>query len=125
MKLSRSLIHFGITGLGATGLHVVIAATLTEWLELNPVLSNGVAFCVANVFSFLVNARWSFASRPTYHSLSRFLVVSGFGGAATLLIAAMAQHTWHNHWAGIALVVVVVPPASYMLHRFFTFRESP
>lgn len=125
MKPSRSLIRFGITGLGATGLHVLVAGALTEGLKQNPVLSNGVAFCVANAFSFIANARWSFAVRPTWRALSRFVAVSGFGIAATLLLAALAQRTGHSHWVGIALVVVVVPPASYLLHRFFTFRESP
>lgn len=125
MTPPRSLIRFGMTGLACTGLHVLVAATLTEALQQNPVLSNGVAFCVANIFSFFANARWSFGARPTWRALRRFLSVSGFGVAATLALAALAQHAWHSHWAGIALVVVVVPPASYLLHRFFTFRESP
>ncbi len=40
-----------------------------------------------------------------------------------MLIAAIAQNIWNNHWIGIGLVVLLVPPATYLLHYFFTFSS--
>lgn len=125
MTLPRSLVGFSVTGLGATGIHIAVAAALLEFWQQGPVLANGVAFCAANLFSFWANSRWSFSQRPTWQSMRRFFVVSACSGGATLLIAALAQSVWHNHWAGLALVVLLVPPTTYIAHRFYTFVETP
>ena len=124
MKLPRSLVGFSITGLGATGIHVLVAGALLEWARLGPVLANGVAFCAANVFSFCVNSRWSFSQPLSWLSLRRFFIVSVLSGAATLAIAACAQAVGLHHWAGLALVVLLVPPMTYLAHRFYTFVET-
>lgn len=124
MKLPRSLIGFLVTGLVATCIHVLVAAALLEWAQQGPVLANGLAFCAANAFSFYANSRWSFSQPASWRSLRRFFTVSGLGGAATLLIAAFAQSMWSNHWVGIGLVVLLVPPTTYLAHHFYTFVES-
>ena len=64
MTPPRSLIGFGITGLCATALHILVAATLTETFAQSPVLANGVAFCAAQAAAWL-----SFRSRISMVSI--------------------------------------------------------
>lgn len=123
MKLPRSLVAFSAAGLCATGLHIVVAAALMQWALWQPAAANGVAFCVANAFSFVANSRWSFGTPMSWHSLRRFIAVSALGCGFTVLIATLGQVMALQRWASLALVVLLVPPASYLAHRFYTFIE--
>lgn len=119
--LSR-LVRFGMTGIGVTALHVVVAASLVELSHAGPAAANGIAFIAAALVSFLVNARFTFRAQAAGGPLVRFLLVTGLCGALSAAIAAVAEAQGLDYRIGIAAVVAIVPVLSFLLHNFWTFR---
>ena len=114
--------RFGVSGVAAPGMHVAIATPLIHGLSASQVTANGVAFVCANVCSYLLNALWSFSAKPGRANFLRFYAVSLLGLALTLAISWLAQTLGLSYWAGLAAILSVVPPLTFLLHRFWTFR---
>ena len=114
--------RFGVSGVAATGVHVAIATTLINGCSASQVTANGVAFVCANVCSYLLNAFWSFSAKPGRANFLRFYVVSLLGLALTLAISWLAQTLRLTYWAGLVAILLAVPPLTFVLHRFWTFR---
>jgi putative flippase GtrA len=120
--LTRRVLRFGISGLLATGLHVLIAVTLIRSVLLPPSIANGAAFAMATIFSYLINTMWSFG-RPLHgRNLLRFCAVSCIGLILAMIISGAAQHFGLHYMLGIFFVVLTVPPVTFLLHTFWTYR---
>ena len=118
------LLRFGFTGVLMTGVHVAFAAVLIEGFGHGAAVANGLAFAGATALSFVINTLWSFASRMDARRLLRFLTVSLVGCAVAMTVAGAAQAAGLGHWLGIGLVVLTVPPLTFLLHNFWTYRGS-
>ncbi|WP_331694733.1 GtrA family protein [Pandoraea sputorum] len=118
------LMRFGVSGVISTAVHVIVAITLIEVFGVGSVPANAVAFCVATPCSYLLNTLWSFSARVHRTSLARFLPVSIFGLLLTTCVARTVEHLGGNHWIGIAAVVLIVPPTTFLLHRYWTYRDA-
>lgn len=121
MTLAGSGWRFAAVGVSATFLHVLTASTLIIKGQMHPVGANAIAFIVANLVSYLANALWSFRARPQTGNFLRFGIVSLAAWFLTMAIAWAAGQAGAHYLAGIALVVLVVPPVTYLAHRSFTF----
>lgn len=119
---TRRLLRFGVTGAGTTLLHAGVALVLITELAAKPPLANGIAFCVATVFSYLVNTLWSFSAPLHGQNLRRFLMVSSMGFLLAMSLAWLAELWGWPPLGGIALVVCVVPAVSFGLHSLWTYR---
>ena len=117
------LIRFGVTGLIATGIHVVVAMALIAWLHVFPYVANPIAFLTATGFSYAVNTLWSFSSRMDQRTLRRYACVALFGFIATTAIAAVAEAARLDYRIGILLVIALVTPATFALHSLWTYRS--
>lgn len=124
--LLRQARRFMTTGVLATGLHALTVLALVTLIVPAPsqVVANGVAFIVANVFSYVVNSLWSFTAPLQGLRFLKFLTVSMIGFLGTLLIAYFAEQISLSPLGGIVLVVCTMTPVSFMLHRSWTFRGA-
>lgn len=120
--LSR-FVRFGITGIGVTAVHVAVAVSLVEAALTGPAVANGVAFVVAAMVSYIINARFTFRAKLASGPLLRFLLVTGSCGVLSAAIAAFAEARSLDYRAGIVAVVVIVPVLSFLLHNFWSFRQ--
>jgi putative flippase GtrA len=120
--MSQQARRFAVSGLLATGLHVLIAVSFIKLILPSPMLANGVAFAMATVFSYLINTLWSFSSRLHGKNLRRFVVVSALGCLLSVAVSGLAEHYGLPYELGIVLVVLSVPPATFLLHSFWTYR---
>ncbi len=116
------LLRFGITGLIATAIHIVVAVTLIAGLRVPPYVANPIAFLAATAFSYATNTLWSFASRMDRRTLRRYACVAAFGFLATTAIAAAAEAAGLDYRIGIALVIALVTPSTFALHSVWTYR---
>lgn len=123
MKVARSAWRFAVVGLAATATHVIVAAGLIEGGWLHAAAANGLAFVTANLVSYVANTRWSFAAAVRLANWGRFVAVSVGAWLLTVAIAWSIETAGGHYLAGIALVVLVVPPLSFVAHREFTYRE--
>ena len=115
-------LRFGVSGMLVTGLHVVIAMTLIEHAGTTPALANVIAFGCSTGSSYLLNTLWSFSSSPALANASRFAMVSLGGLGLTALVSHAADVAGGSPGLGIAMVVCVVPPATFIAHRWWTYR---
>jgi putative flippase GtrA len=122
--LAVPLMRFGVSGVISTAVHVIVAITLIEALGAGSVLANAIAFCTATPCSYLLNTLWSFSARVHRTSLARFVSVSVFGLLLTTAVARTVEWLGGNHWMGIAAVVLIVPPTTFLLHRYWTYRND-
>ncbi|WP_374625939.1 GtrA family protein [Pandoraea sp.] len=122
--LVASLMRFGVAGAVSTAVHVIVAVTLIEMFGAGSVLANAVAFCTATPCSYLLNTLWSFSARVHRTSFARFVPVSIFGLLLTTFVARTVEHLGGSHWVGIAAVVLIVPPVTFVLHRYWTYRDA-
>lgn len=70
------MIVYGLIGLLNTAVHFIVFIVGYKLIE-SQTISNFIAFCVAVVFSFFMNAKFTFKKRPTMKMfLKMFLVMS-------------------------------------------------
>lgn len=117
--------RFGFSGLLVTGIHAIVASLLITTVMPNPALANGIAFLTSTVFSYTINALWTFSSPLHGRNLVRFLQVSVLGFMIAVTVSGAAEHYGLHYWYGIALVICTVPPITFLLHNFWTFRREP
>lgn len=120
--LTKQALRFAFSGLLVTGLHVIIATAFIRIVLPSPSLANGVAFLVATVFSYLVNTMWSFSSPLHGRNLFRFCFVSSIGLFLAMAISGAAQYYGLHYWYGIGFVVCTIPPVTFLLHSFWTYK---
>lgn len=118
------LLRFGVTGVIATGIHVVVAVTLIAGLHVLPYVANPIAFLAATAFSYATNTMWSFACRMDRRTLRRYACVAAFGLLATTAIAAAAEAAGLDYRIGIVLVIALVTPSTFVLHSVWTYRVT-
>ena len=120
----RQFALFVCIGLGATAVHVVIAAYLIGTHMMPPALGNAIAFVFANLFSYFSQSTYVFQRPPTPAQYWRFLGVSLVGLAVVAAISSGLEVLGVHYLAGIAAVVLVVPIATFGLHSLWTFRDD-
>ena len=113
---------FSGVGVLNTLIHTLFVVSLVEIFDIGSVVSNGVAFVVANLFSYWANGRWSFRVRPSVQQYGRFLIVSFLGLVITLLASGFASWVGWHYAFGMALVFVFLPILSFSLHFLWTFK---
>ena len=114
--------RFFVSGVLVTGLHVLVAASAIRFLWVSPMFANGLAFVTATVVSYVINTRWSFSSSFQSRSFLRFCVVSVIGCLLAMTVSGVADAYGWSYWTGIAAVVMVVPPTTFLLHSLWTYR---
>lgn len=115
---------FGLSGILATGLHVLVASTLITTVLPVPAAANGIAFVVANLFSYTINTLWTFSHPLHGRSLVRFLLVSLAGFVIAVTVSGLAEWYGLHYWYGIGLVVCGATPVTFLLHNFWTYKQD-
>jgi len=120
-ELRHQLLRFGLSGAFVTGLHALIAVTFINLVMPAPAIANGVAFAIATAVSYVVNTLWSFSHALHGRNLFRFLCVSALGCVLAMSVSGAAAIGGLHYGLGIALVACVVPPVTFVMHRFWTY----
>jgi SAM-dependent methyltransferase/putative flippase GtrA len=118
----RKALRFALLGLLVTGLHVLVATAFIQIVLPIQSLANGVAFAVANMFSYWIHTTWSFSSQLHGRNLFRFFCVSFIGLFLTMAVSGAAQYYGLHYWYGIGFVVCIVPPVTFLIHNFWTYK---
>lgn len=122
MGLAAEVPRFVLVGIGVTALHAAVAASLVMLAHLHPAVANGVAFVVATLASYASNTLWTFGRRLERRLLTRFVLVSIAGFVLTVSIAGAVDLLGYPFYAGIGAVVLLVPGASFAMHKLWTYR---
>ena len=120
--IKRKLFRFVTTGLITTSLHVVIVYLLINFKYFNAPTSNGIAFVIATLFSYLVNTMWSFSNKLKRKNAIRFVMISCVGLVLSVSISKMVEDMGLHYWYGVLGVVTVVPILTFMMHTLWTYK---
>lgn len=120
--LLKRAVRFALTGVFVTSVHFVIAILFIEQIMPTPPLANGVAFAFATITSYLINTIWSFSGRIHGRTLSRFIAVSIVGFLLAMFVSWVVELLGFSYLLGICAVALTVPPMTFVLHNFWTFR---
>lgn len=121
--LVTRFVRFAVTGLALTGVHTLLAAAFIELVSPLPPIANGLAFACATVLSYLINTHWSFSAKLSGNTFRKFLIVSLVGFVLAMLISWFMQLAGYHYLLGILAVAIGVPPVTFLLHNFWTYRS--
>ncbi|CAB3771057.1 sugar translocase [Burkholderia sp. MSh2] len=116
------LVRFGMSGLGSTAIHALVAASMFALFDATRVTANAIAFLCATAFSYLANTLWSFSSTVCTRSVARFLAVALAGFAETMLLAHATATLGVSRGMSIVAIALLIPPTTFVLHRLWTYR---
>lgn len=120
----RQIASFGVVGICATLVHVMLAWVLIELAAVDGFLANACGAAAAFSVSYLGNARITFTSgRSLLGGAIRYLGVTLVSLALTSAILAMVEHNGLPTWVYALIVVVTVPPTTFLLAKFWAFQR--
>lgn len=123
VRLLRQLAAFGAVGVCATLVHVALASALIEWAGVEGFAANACGAAAAFSISYLGNARITFASeRRLLDGAIRYLAVTLVSLALSSAVLAVTQHNGLPTYAYALIVVLTVPPATFLLAKFWAFQ---
>lgn len=119
--------RFGIVGITATSVHILIVWSLVDTLPIPVLLSNFIAFLVAFGVSFSGNYFWTFrAPGNPKGALLRFLIISGGAFVTnTVLLAMVLRANWFSPALSAVASAAVIPMITYAASRLWGFKTSP
>jgi putative flippase GtrA len=119
-------LRFGIVGLAATGLHLMVVTLLLLTTSLSVLLANTLAFLTAFSCSFIGNYVWTFAKpgQPK-RALARFFIIA-FGAYAInmLLLNWLSQQHWITDIHAALSAAMIVPVITFLGSRLWGFQPS-
>lgn len=124
MKVVRLFTGFSLIGLFNTLIHFLIVVGCVEIFEVHPVVSNILAFIVANTFSFWANSRWNFRTGMNYGRYVKFFTVSTVGLIVTVLMSSLAEWLKLHYFFGILFIFIAMPILTFTMHYKWTWREE-
>ena len=116
-------IRFGIAGMFSTLVHTIVAMSAFGLAGMSTLGSNICGFTVALSVSYYLNTVWSFRKRPNKVYFQRFLIVNSVSFSCLVLISLVSDNMGWNPIAGILLVSVFIPLASFLSHKYWTYSD--
>ena len=122
LALGGEMLRFGMVGISATLVHVLVALAVEAIFGLPAGLCNLAGFAAAVTLSFVGHLRFSFRrSGPGRPYLARFIALSLLSLGTSSLITAVATALG----AGLAIAMLgvagIVPLMSYLSARLWAF----
>lgn len=126
----RELIVYGIFGLGATLINVIIYWILADIFHIHYILSNVLAWFSAFIFAFLTNKVFVFGSRNfkgkiAIQEMFNFFLARVFTGVLDMAIMWLLVDIGNITGVYAKVIVnVVVIVVNYLESKFWVFKKS-
>ena len=125
--MTQRLTKFGVVGIAATMSHYIVALSLSQLVDV--FWANVVGYVVGMGVSYFGHHRLTFAATenlvPHAGAISRFAAAAGLAfivSQVTLYVVVKLLQL--PDWLGIGLVVLTVPPITFLLYQFWVFAPS-
>lgn len=119
------LARFGAVGAIATAIYygLGLVLNLNDW---HPQVANVVAYCCANLFSFLGHFHFTFkVSGKAASRMVKFALLGVLGYVISTAITAVSFEMLDlPAWIALALVVVSVTAVTWTASRFWIFKQD-
>lgn len=124
-ELAR-IAKFALVGLSTTLLYGVFAYGAARTGLVGPFGASSLGYLGAFAVSYLGHLHFSFAVAPDHRrQFWRFAVVTATTFAITLALTwLVVRHLGRPYWVSVVVVMIAIPPASYLLNRFWVFTTG-
>jgi len=115
VKLTR----FGLVGVAATAVHVLVAGAVLKWSNHAVFAANLIGFLVAFQVSFFGHRYITFQTRGHWR---RFIAIALLGFLLNnSILAGLVVGAWLDGWPAIVFSTLCVPAVMYLLLRGWVF----
>ncbi|MFT5721041.1 MAG: putative flippase GtrA [Motiliproteus sp.] len=122
-KLLRlQLVRYGLTGGGATLIHLLVAFACLHWWLDNLWWANLLGFLSAFVFSYSLQSLLVFKRRLALRSACVFFLVQF--GALLVSIALADTLSELNNYLRVVIIALLLPLITFVIHKFWTFSHT-
>lgn len=127
VKELLTLIRFGIVGVGATFVHMGVAAFLVHFDVTNVFLANLLAYLTAFSVAFTGHFFWTFQKgAPLKQAIWRYFIISASAfGVNNLVLLSLVESGVVSKVASVIIAAAIVPAISYVASRLWGFRDTP
>ena len=116
--------RYAATGVLGASLNVLITVFLTEYFGLHYLVSLAICSAIVIMTGFFLNRSWTFRKQGAgiLTELLKYVLVTGINVMIGLVACAfLVEHLKVPYAYGIAIVAIVFAPATYLVHRAWTF----
>lgn len=124
----KELFRYGIAGLLATMINIVVYVLLAEYVGINYLIANAIAWVCAFLFAFFSNKNWVFKHNHVNQEKARkefaeFLGVRLFTAALDMIMIWLfvGVFSWNGTVSKIIDNIVVIA-VNYVASKFFIFK---
>lgn len=123
--LVQEVTKFGCVGLLGTAVNFLVVAYLVEQFGFAPLIANIAAFLVAFQVSFVGHKFWTFnaCEQAIFATMLKFFAVGVLGFVLNEALYAVFLQKLHIHYLmSLLLVLLIVPPITFVCGKFWAFR---
>lgn len=115
------IIRYGLVGGMSTLIHFLTASMYIYFVNSSVFQSNIIGFLVAYVFSYLMQSKFVFEYKINIEKAVKYFIVQ-FG---VLLPAIVVSSLFddYNSYIKTAIIVILLPLITFIIHKFWTFKE--
>ncbi|EKE17398.1 MAG: GtrA family protein [uncultured bacterium] len=121
---NSQFLFFALIGVANTMIHGAVLIFAVEQLSIDVVISNLLAFCIANLSSYLMNSRLTFKKAMSFLRYLRFFLASILSLGLTLFISWVAEFYGAHYLVGFLAIVIFVPALSFLVMKFWAFSDD-
>jgi len=118
---SYKIVRYGLIGGISTLIHIGIAALFLYAVYNSLFWANVTGFMIAYVFSYLMQSLYVFGHKIDPLKAFKYFVVQ-FGSLMTSILISYL-FTDYNNYIKTILVVIFMPIVTFVVHKFWTFKE--
>jgi putative flippase GtrA len=125
MQTFRQLARFGLVGIVATAVHVMVGMGLHAGGGMTPFWANLIAFCCALGVSFLGQTRLTFPGAAMGRgAFARFTLVAMTGLGLNQIIVWLVTSVFAGpYWLALAFIIGTVPAGTFLMLKFWALRR--
>jgi len=122
-QLLRQFLRYGGAGAVGTAAHFGILAALVQFAEAGAVLASTVGALAGAIINYVLNYRFTFASRRRHHvALPRFLAIAAAGVLLNAAVLSAVLRAVQPHYLFAQIIATgVVLGAGFLANRRWTF----
>jgi putative flippase GtrA len=125
-EAAAQLIRYVLIGGFVTALGAAIYYGCAEYLRIEPLLANLIAFVIGVAIGYVLHSRVSFRGHGARDDVARtggrFVAVNLFGLALnSFWVWSLVHWAQGDNWWPILPMVFVTPLATFLMHRHWTF----
>ncbi|MBD3796131.1 MAG: GtrA family protein [Campylobacterales bacterium] len=115
------LSKYGLFGIIATLIHLLSAWGVIYLFDVSVFVANTVAFFTAFIFSYIFQTLFVFNSHFHVRKFIKFFLVQYGAFLLSYLLSNIVE--LQNSYLHTLLIVVIMPLVTFIIHKFWTFKE--